>query len=434
MLFSRKSVRYGLAGVFIGASAPIIYIALHHRLFHGDLSFSEFLRENVFDSAESILTHSYIAGAMVVMGAAGFLIGKNREEDLALTAEIEAKNAELRKSQAELKYLTENLEKKVAEGHEELVQSSGKLKEANAKLLKQIGIQRKIAGNVPSLLALLDTSMNYVEINEYGSRHFIGKPLIDILGHKCYEVAGNPDSVCIEECASRKAILTGREATHSRHLTLNGRDIITENKSIPIKGPDGKVTNVLMIVSDTTAKKKEEEDLKRRANHDALTGAYNKHYLDLYLENEENKNKTNKRKRGPYTVIYADLDNLKAANDTYGHGAGDILLKKISRIFQDNTRHEDIVARVGGDEFVLILPHSGPEEGEALIGRFRRQCDEWNSKKDLADEHSGLTLGVSYGLSTSVYGIDLLDTIKRADSSMYRSKKDKKSSTGIKPD
>ena len=259
MLSSRKSIRYGLAGVFIGASAPILYIVLHHQLFHGDLPFSEFLKEKVFDSAESILTHAFIAGAVVVMGAAGFLIGKIREEDIALTAEIEAKNTELQKSHAELKYLTENLEKKVAEGREELVVSSRRLKDANSKLLKQIGIQRKIAGNVPSLLALLDTSMNYVEINEYGSRHFIGKPLMDILGHKCYEVAGNPDRVCIEECATRKAILTGREATHSRHLTLNGRDIITENKSIPIKGPDGNITNVLMIVSDTTAKKKEEE-------------------------------------------------------------------------------------------------------------------------------------------------------------------------------
>lgn len=434
MLFNKKTVRYGLAGALIGSSAPIIYLTLHYRLFHGDLSFSDFVVQNVIDSPESILTHAYITGSVIIMGAAGFLMGLIREKDMSFRAEIEAKNAELQKSQAELKYLTENLEKKVAEGHEELLESSARLKEANAKLLKQIGIQRKIAGNVPSLLALLDTNMNYVEINEYGSRYFIGKPLIDILGHKCFEVSGNPDGVCIEECASRKAILTGREATHSRCLTMNGRDIITENKSIPIKGPDGEITNVLMIVSDTTAKKKEEDDLKRRANHDALTGAYNKHYLDLYLENEETKNKSNKRKRGPYTVIYADLDNLKAANDAYGHEAGDILLKKISRIFQDNTRHEDIVARVGGDEFVLILPHSGPEEGEALIGRFRRQCDEWNNKKDLAEEHAGLTLGVSYGLSTSVYGTDLFDTIKRADSSMYRSKKDKKTTTGVKPD
>ena len=59
-----------------------------------------------------------------------------------------------------------------------------------------------------------------------------------------------------------------------------------------------------------------------------------------------------------YTIIYADLDGLKEANDSYGHEGGDVLLRKLSQVFQDNTRHEDIVARVGGDEFdEAIIKH-----------------------------------------------------------------------------
>ncbi|MBI5190369.1 MAG: diguanylate cyclase [Nitrospirae bacterium] len=425
-----EKLKYGVTGALVGATAPLMYTLVDFNLFHGDKTFSAYLRDVVLSSPENIITHVFIAGSIFVVGAVGVLVGKLREDDVMHQSEILAKNLELERSQAELKDLTENLEKKVVEGREELVESSRKLKEANAKLLRQIEIQRKIAGNVPSLLALLDANMTYVEMNEYGARQFLGKPLVDILGHKCYEVLGGKDDVCIEDCAARKAFQTGKEATHSRTTEIKGRTVVTENKSIPVKNAEGVVTHVLQIVTDATARRKEEDELKRRANRDALTGVYNKHYLNLYLENEEKKNINDKRKRGPYTIIYADLDNLKDANDTYGHEAGDILLKKMSQIFQDNTRHEDIIARVGGDEFVIILPHSGPEEGEVLISRFKRQADEWNETKDLSENLLGLNLSVSYGLGTSIYGTDLYTTIKKADSFMYRAKKDKKAVAG----
>ena len=318
------------------------------------------------------------------------------------------------------------MESRVKEGQDELVEYARKLKEANAKLLMQVEIQRKIAANVPSLLALVDKDMNYVEMNEFGARNFLDRPMGEILGQKCYAVMGGKDNVCHEDCAVRKAFGSGREEFHSRTGLLMGRTVTTENKSIPIRNEEGVVTHVLKIVTDTTAKKKEEDELKRRANVDALTGVYNKHYLDRYLQNEQVKNKTDKRKSGPYTIIYADLDDLKKANDSYGHEAGDILLKKAARIFQDNTRHEDIIARVGGDEFVIVLPHSGLEEGDVLINRFRHESERWSRTKELEEGLPGLKLSVSYGLGASASGTDLYDTIRNADLTMYRAKKDKK--------
>jgi len=424
---SSRVLSLGVIGALIGLSAPVAFSVLHFALFHTGESFIDYISGL---GSEGIFTYAFISGSILVVGGAGAVVGLMRDRDAQHALDIEVKNEELKKHQEELKDLTENLEKKVADGREELVEASRKLKSANMKLLRQIEIQRKIAGNVPMLLALLDADMSYVEINEYGARHFIGKPLIDILGHKCYEVIGGKDGVCIEECAAKKAFEAGRESTHSRSVDIGGRKIITENKSIPIKNEEGVVTHVLQIVTDATAKRKEEDELKRRANRDALTGVYNTHYLNLYLENEQKKNKTDKRKRGPYTVIYADIDNLKEANDKYGHEAGDMLIKKAAQIFMDGTRHEDIIARVGGDEFVIILPHSGPEEGEVLINRFKLQSKEWNRTKDLDDGLEGLNLSVSYGLNTSTYGIDLFDAIKKADGSMYSAKKNKKATSG----
>lgn len=420
---TNEPMKFGIIGSLLGATAPAVYTMVHYWAFHKELGFGQYISGF---GPEDIFSHIFVGCTIFVVGGAGVLVGVMRERDARHQADIETKNADLSASQAELRHLTENLEKKVAEGREEVIETSRKLKASNAKLLRQIEIQRKIAGNVPMLLALLDSDMSYAEINEYGSRNFIGKPLIEILGHKCYDVIGDGKGVCIDECAARKAFLTGMEATHTRSAVVGGKKMIVENKSIPIKNEEGVVTHVLQIVVDATAKKKEEDELKRRANRDALTGVYNNHYLTLYLENEQKKNQQEKRRRGPYTVIYADIDNLKTANDMYGHEAGDILIKKTAQIFMDSTRHEDIVARVGGDEFVIILPHSGPEEGEVLVNRFKRQAEEWSRTKDLADEMDGLKLSVSYGLNSSIYGTDLVDTIKMADGSMYSSKRSKK--------
>jgi len=417
--FHNQAGRLALFGALLGLSAPVIYTLLHYSMYHGETTFLVYLGGL---SPEEVMSHFFVGGSVIVLSIAGYLVGRLREEDLRNKAEIEKKRAELEE-------ITQNLEEKVREGREEILDTSRKLKVTNAKLLRQIDIQRKVAGSVPSLLALVNPNLSYVEMNEFGARKFLGKPLVDILGHKCYEVVGNNPSVCIEDCATKKAFETGREHSHTREIQMAGQTIVSENKSIPIKNEAGEVTHVLQIITDATTKKQEEDELKRRANRDALTGVYNNHYMNLYLENEERKNRLEKRRRGPYTVIYADIDNLKNINDTYGHEAGDIIIKKLTQIFQDNTRHEDIVARVGGDEFVIILPHKGPEEGELLINRFRREAEDWNRNKQLPENLKGLILSASYGLGTSIYGTDITETIKNADSSMYRTKRSGKSAT-----
>jgi diguanylate cyclase (GGDEF)-like protein len=425
-MYRSEKLKYGMVGAAAGLCAPVFHLLLNYLLFYQNLPIGQYVRTRLLESGPGLATNLYIAGAVFVMGGAGLLVGMLREHDARLRQEVEQRNIEYKNSQEELKNLSFNLANKVKEGQDELLEYARKLNEANAKLLMQVEIQRKIAGNVPSLLALVDRDMNYVEMNEFGARNFMDRPMGEILGQKCYAVMAGKDHVCHEDCAVQRAFISGREESHSRTGVLLGRTVTTENKSIPIRNEDGVVTHVLKIVTDTTAKKKEEDELKRRANVDALTGVYNKHYLDLYLQSEQAKNRADKKKCGPYTVIYADLDDLKIANDSYGHEAGDILLKSATRIFQDNTRREDVIARVGGDEFVIVLPHSGIEEGAVLIDRFRQQSAQWPGAKDLPEGLSGLTLSVSYGLGASATGTDLYDTIRNADLTMYRAKKDKK--------
>lgn len=163
------------------------------------------------------------------------------------------------------------------------------------------------------------------------------------------------------------------------------------------------------IVRDKTENKKYEEKIKYLSFHDALTGLYNWAYF-----NEELK-RLRKTRKIPTTVIMADVDRLKYINDTFGHCKGDILLKKIANIFKDNFRDEDMIARIGGDEFCIILPETLREEAEKIICRIKSDCILKSSRR--------LPLSISFGIAEKkVPGIHIKKILKDAEKSMYKNK------------
>lgn len=114
-----------------------------------------------------------------------------------------------------------------------------------------------------------------------------------------------------------------------------------------------------------------QEKLRDQANRDSLTGLFNRRYLEGTLEREMARCK---REGTPITVLLLDIDHFKLINDTYGHQAGDEVLRVFSRMLQDSARAEDIVCRYGGEEFLLVLPkmplNIARERGEHLLRLF----------------------------------------------------------------
>jgi diguanylate cyclase len=148
---------------------------------------------------------------------------------------------------------------------------------------------------------------------------------------------------------------------------------------------------------------------------DALTGIWNRQALDEDLEKEFVRWQ---RYQKPLSLVVWDIDFFKRVNDTYGHAAGDKVLKTVARLFKQETRDADFIARFGGEEFVGIFPETRLEETLSLANKMREKIQ--NSKFHY--EHKPVPITVSAGLATFKPNDTVEDVFKRADAALYRAK------------
>ncbi len=155
-------------------------------------------------------------------------------------------------------------------------------------------------------------------------------------------------------------------------------------------------------------------ELERQSSVDSLTGLMNRRALfdmaDYLFERlAQGKN---------LVVMFADLDKFKAVNDTYGHAAGDDVLKEFAITLRDCMRGSDIAARFGGDEFVLLLPNTALDEARAVALRLQARTEQFAQQKQI-------DLSVSIGIGEApTHGQDLAVLLEQVDQAMYRAKAD----------
>ena len=152
------------------------------------------------------------------------------------------------------------------------------------------------------------------------------------------------------------------------------------------------------------------------AKFDKLTGLYNRTYFDEAIYRETSRAA---RHNAQFSILFLDLDDFKRINDTYGHFAGDAVLKSVSQAILDKIRLQDIAARYGGEEIIIILPETGKATGLVLAERIRKMVE----KLKIKFEGKKLSITVSCGLAS--YPIDATeehDLVKLADMAMFRAK------------
>ena len=165
---------------------------------------------------------------------------------------------------------------------------------------------------------------------------------------------------------------------------------------------------------DMTETKQKEEELFTQASTDPLTGLFNRRQFELMANTQVS---LAKRHKTAYCVLMLDIDHFKKVNDTYGHDAGDEVLKYISLVLKTSLRESDILARYGGEEFILFLPHTSPTEGWHVAERLRTSVEQ----STIFANEKNLNVTISLGLSNSLeHNLPLV--IKEADTALYESK------------
>ncbi len=181
-------------------------------------------------------------------------------------------------------------------------------------------------------------------------------------------------------------------STHTQLITREGRRIAIEESAAPLWSRDGEILGAVVVFRDVSHERKLSQQLSWQATHDALTGLINRREFEHLVAGALH---TAKEDGHAHALLYLDLDQFKIINDTCGHAAGDVLLQLLAKMLQGQMRDSDILARLGGDELGVLLPHC-PLEHARLIGEQLRQSIR--EFRFAWDEHS-FELGVSIGIA-----------------------------------
>lgn len=193
--------------------------------------------------------------------------------------------------------------------------------------------------------------------------------------------------------------------------------------SVGSNDPEALLEQMLDLAADADRKLAEQQarivELEALAATDELTGLINRRGLETALTSLL----SHAARHGNFGIIcYLDIDDFKGVNDTYGHAVGDAVLKRVSQTISDGIRVEDVAARVGGDEFVVVLPDASVHDGVMKARRLQKLLSDITIDADGEE----ISLGISMGMQPYDGETQLTEILHRADCAMYAQKRAKK--------
>jgi diguanylate cyclase (GGDEF)-like protein len=200
-------------------------------------------------------------------------------------------------------------------------------------------------------------------------------------------------------------------------VDARGKGHVLLNKGRPVLGPGGEFLGYRGVVHDITDRERLGRQLKQMAERDSLTGLLNRRAMHEALRVAMQGLEPEQR---GHWLCYIDLDHFKQVNDCAGHAAGDGVLRRFAQLMRESTRAGEKLARMGGDEFCLLLSDSSRAGAEAVAGRILVRIDE------LAIEWEGLRLapGASLGLAELRRDESVEALFARVDAACYQSKRE----------
>ncbi len=261
-----------------------------------------------------------------------------------------------------------------------------------------------------------------------GALNITGFEPNEVIHRKCYSnilnhVDVNGVALCFDGCPLHATIQDGvaREANvFLQHK--NGHRVPVMVKALPIYNNEEEIIGAVEIFSEIKEENNLRADilkLQAEASQDSLTNVPNRKYLNAIIES---KIREFKAVNVPFGVNFIDIDNFKHINDTYGHGIGDEILKLLVQTVQSNLRKNDIIGRLGGEEFVVVFSDINKQGLEKASEKIRTLVE--SSSLRLTDNDLKITISIG---ATLVNENDTVSSIlERSDNLMYQSKKNGK--------
>ncbi len=275
---------------------------------------------------------------------------------------------------------------------------------------------RIFSDNIPAMTVAFDKDLHYLFANKRYA-DFFGFAATDIIGKHLREIIGEDAYAAVESRFVQ--VLQGRPVSYQRTLKLaNGESCHIEIKLLPHFDEHGTVLGCFAVTTDITEHKLTQEHIQRVAHHDNLTGLPNRLLFNDRLGQALSLAKRDSRQ---FALLYLDLDKFKPVNDALGHTAGDELLQAVAERIRRQVRESDTVARVGGDEFTVILPDIAAR-GEAEIVA-KKIIAALAAPFELGSRKQWVDIGTSIGVAIYPFdGRDADTLIKAADAAMYSAK------------
>lgn len=259
------------------------------------------------------------------------------------------------------------------------------------------------------------------QVDDHGTYVYSGDKVQSLLGYDPEEVCGKtPFDFMPAEEATRMAeifkdlVINQKPFSNLENTNLHkdGHEVILETSAIPLFDKDGRFNGYFGTERDITARKWAEEEIKLLATTDTLTGIANRRKFNLQLDKELERAR---RYGSALSLIMYDIDHFKRVNDTFGHDAGDCVLKDLTAMVKTNIRAVDLVARWGGEEFMILMPQSDETAAGIAAEKLRTRIEQ-----HYFDQVGNLT--VSFGMTSFVINDNSNTILKRADDALYHAK------------
>lgn len=298
-----------------------------------------------------------------------------------------------------------------------LVSDITEVKRAQIALAESEWKLKTIIETEPECVKVLAPDGTLLQMNRAGLDLIEAESDSQVIGHKVTDIVAPEYRAAFIDLNER--VNRGESGTLEFEIVgLKGGHRWLDTHAVPMRDVNGRITGLLGVTRDITGRKKAEQELEQLAQTDFLTNLANRRHFLILAEQELSRTL---RYGGALSVLMMDIDHFKKINDTYGHKTGDVVLQRFAEVSRKSLRDIDVIGRVGGEEFAVVLPQTDGEHALEVANRLRKSVGD---AEVVLDQGLPLRLTVSIGVSTLGDANINIDTLlSQADQALYKAKK-----------